>query len=407
MKKIVLIISIISFSVVLSSCLFEEKDIFDKSASERLTQSVKDNLANLQTASNGWVMQYFPTVGTAGYPLIVKFDANSQCTIAGKNSITGNTTATSMYSIKTNEGTVLTFDTYNPVIHVFADPSKSPLGYGYEGDFEFTIMSATPDIVRMKGKKRGVDIYLNKLPQDQAWPAYFDAVDKFDAQVFQGATNQLVLVDSDKQYTASGASSHIMTINGNLYGFVVKPDGIHLQRSAEELSAKTMDFKISADNSRLVSTDNANIYFTGENIYTAFVNSQQANKQWIVAINDSLGATAKNLIDAVRSSLTALGYTLQQISYRYVNGKFAVSIRTASTTVGDFYYDTEITEKSVKYVYTGSSAQGGNMLNAFPVINDLIHALETSFTLVPDNGLKYKKIKLTSNSDAGLWFYIQ
>lgn len=399
------------------SCSFQEKDIFDAPAAERLEQSIKDNLANFQSASNGWVMQYFAYPETAGFPLIIKFGTDNFATVMGRNSETGNVdlTKTGMYSVKTNEGTVLSFDTYNPVIHAFSDPDKNPLGYGYEGDFEFTIMSHTADMVRLKGKKRGINIYMNRLPEGQSWSSYFDAVYAFDAQTFKGAPNKLILIDGSKQIQVSGASGHILTVGEDMYGFVVKPNGIHLEKPIAGLSADALDFELSADKSKLVSTVSPNIYFTGDNIYNAFVSSQVSNAQWAIVLDDSqMGSTLQSLIATVRASLAATGRTLNQILFKIdaVNSAkpFAVGIMITGGAIGHYHYDVTNTANSVTYVSKGTCDNNGTVIkNNFAGTMDLINAFEATYTLASasDNGLSYKKIKVTSNSDSNFWFYIQ
>ena len=46
---------------------------------------------------------------------------------------------------------MLTFDSYNPLIHMFSGPLGLNMNLG--GDYEFIIMSATPDKVILQGKK--------------------------------------------------------------------------------------------------------------------------------------------------------------------------------------------------------------------------------------------------------------
>ena len=58
---------------------------------------------------------------------------------------------TSMYQIKGDMGPILSFDTYNHILHQFSDPN--PDGLGYEGDYEFIILNVAKDKIEVKGKE--------------------------------------------------------------------------------------------------------------------------------------------------------------------------------------------------------------------------------------------------------------
>lgn len=45
---------------MLSSCLKEEEDYFDKSASARIEEAVKNAISVLEGAENGWAVKYYP-----------------------------------------------------------------------------------------------------------------------------------------------------------------------------------------------------------------------------------------------------------------------------------------------------------------------------------------------------------
>ena len=57
------------------SCLFEQKDIFPESSSERLQGYIEDVRTLLTTSENGWVMEYYPGTNQAlgGYAYYLKF----------------------------------------------------------------------------------------------------------------------------------------------------------------------------------------------------------------------------------------------------------------------------------------------------------------------------------------------
>ncbi len=147
--------------MTLTSCLKDESDVFDKSASTRMQEQLDKTREVLRGAANGWVVDYYHGENQAygGKAFIVKFDS-LECTAMSE--LTGDESATSYYKLTNDNGPVLTFDTYNEVIHKLATPSQS----AYEGqlaDFEMEVMSATADKVVLKGKKTNDYMYMYPL----------------------------------------------------------------------------------------------------------------------------------------------------------------------------------------------------------------------------------------------------
>lgn len=156
-------------ALLLQACNNEVDDLFDKSAEERLDEELQTCKELLLSAENGWVLDYYPQSNQnyGGYCMTVKFD-DQQVTAASE--ITGDPTQTvsSLYSIKSDVGPTLNFDTYNEILHYFADPDNSAgagLGKGYEGDYEFSIMSHTDNEIVLQGKKTKNTMHMYKLEE--------------------------------------------------------------------------------------------------------------------------------------------------------------------------------------------------------------------------------------------------
>ena len=121
---------------MLPSCLKDNKEIFDKPAAARIDALIAEEKALLEAAPKGWRMEYYAgrDYSGPGFTLLMKFE-NGHVTMAGDN-VDPELLATSEYSIVRDQGPVLTFPTYNEVIHSLASTS---LGYpeGIQGDYEF------------------------------------------------------------------------------------------------------------------------------------------------------------------------------------------------------------------------------------------------------------------------------
>ena len=136
----------------LQSCLFQEEDYFDDSSANRATADVKRCSELLEAAPNGWVMEYYvgKDYSLGGITLLCKFDGQ-RVTMASQ--IAGaDETVSSLYSVKSEQATMLSFDTYNYLVHYFGQPQGSmaddPNGT-LGGDYEFVISDATADRIEL------------------------------------------------------------------------------------------------------------------------------------------------------------------------------------------------------------------------------------------------------------------
>ena len=71
-------------------------------------------------------------------------------------------------------GTELSFDSYNEILHAFCTPN----GYGdpgYQGDYEFMIRSISDNEIHLTGKKGDVDMVMTRLDASVSWTDYLSA----------------------------------------------------------------------------------------------------------------------------------------------------------------------------------------------------------------------------------------
>lgn len=167
-KKIFLFLLMALPALILQSCLKDQEDTFDKSASARMSDYLNNASQVLTGAANGWVLDYYPDRNQSfgGYSYTLKFDGQ---TVEIRSELGGYEgmeifagTSTCLYKLVADDGPVLTFDTYNDAIHAFATPSPNYY-QAYDGDFEFIIMEATPQKVTLKGKRSGNIMYMYPL----------------------------------------------------------------------------------------------------------------------------------------------------------------------------------------------------------------------------------------------------
>ncbi|MBO6032878.1 MAG: DUF4302 domain-containing protein [Prevotella sp.] len=178
MKKIHIIFAVAILGL-LTSCLKDQEDVFDKPSAQRAEEAIAADYKILTSAEHGWLMQYYPspyrTYG--GYNVLMKFTADGKVTVAS-DVYYPDATAESFYKITQSAGIVLSFDTYNEIFHLFSTPD-APLGgdtgEGLEGDYDFEFISASAEKIVLKGKKSGN--YATMVPlKDDNWADYITKI---------------------------------------------------------------------------------------------------------------------------------------------------------------------------------------------------------------------------------------
>lgn len=186
-------------AMTMMACSREEKNLFDKSASERSAaymQNAKDVLIN---NTNGWNMIYFANPEkSVSAQIHVIFLANGEvkATMAKSAKKLVSDTA-SVWDVVDDLCPVLTFNTYNNILHTWADPQTD--GLGQEGDYEFLIMEAKPEIVRLKGKKYGAYSVLYPVGADYDPLAAYKECETMTTKIL-GNSNLLTYTDGATQY---------------------------------------------------------------------------------------------------------------------------------------------------------------------------------------------------------------
>lgn len=179
MKSLIYSISIIFCSFTFYSCNVGTKELFDESASERVTSAMNEAKEVLCSSQNGWLMKYYPsrTKAFGGYNVLLSFTKDGNVSVSSEM-FDANKVSTSYYRLKEQAGPTLTFDTENEVFHMFSNPNSGygSVGLGMEGDYEFTVISATPQKVVLKGKKTGNNIEMFPFPADQSWTDFLTGI---------------------------------------------------------------------------------------------------------------------------------------------------------------------------------------------------------------------------------------
>lgn len=186
-------IAAVLMSASLASCNHEEADIFDQNAAHRTEEARKMYKEILLDKGGKWQMEYFTTEEEHGYVYLFTFRNDGTVTISGNNeyitkltNIDSNVPSygseTSMWTILSDNGPVLSFNSYNTIFHLFATPEDIPgterdeQGYGHSGDYEFDLMKFSNDTLYLEGKKKGAEIIMTRIAPETDDKTYLNEV---------------------------------------------------------------------------------------------------------------------------------------------------------------------------------------------------------------------------------------
>lgn len=185
MKKIINSILIGSAILGLSSCsLLDDTELFGEPAAERLEKSVAADKALLESASNGWELHLWTgeDYSAGGYTYFMKF-ANDKVTVSS-DIATADMKTTSSYDVISDQGPVLTVNTFNEIFHYLAQPSMAD-DDGEQQDFEFVIMRTTNDSIYLRGKKWGNHMVMTRVAESTSWEDEINKIQQMDEDLMR------------------------------------------------------------------------------------------------------------------------------------------------------------------------------------------------------------------------------
>jgi hypothetical protein len=256
----------------------DEENIFGMSAAERMQQTLNEYQSLLVSSEGGWFTDFYQenhTVG--GFAMFLKFNADGTAVVCSEiaTNLPADTPDTSMYKLSAEQGLVLSFNTYNRVMHYFSEPYSSDVN-GRESDYEFVIMKvASPNEIHLKGKKRNTNMVLRRNVNNLTPKEYFDSIDKFILDEVATSFDTLhYIIDNDtiaqivpaKTFTTKRTFAATFT-NGDkeTISYSFAPDGIWLYEPIKnDKNVTEIYYKWNENTSKYESTNpNVNAAFVG------------------------------------------------------------------------------------------------------------------------------------------------
>jgi hypothetical protein len=244
----------------------EEENLFGISAAERMQATIAKYKELLANPANGWIAEYYPEKNHSigGYVMFLKFNTDGtvavNCEIA--TNLPANTTDTSQYDVFAEQGPILSFATYNRVMHYFSEPLSSSDVDGRAGDYEFIFMNAvSPDEIHLKGKKQGNKLVLRRnINTDPG--VYYDATKQIEDDVIKFGLFRLLV--NDKVIDSLSVSGRTMSGDSTDIAYTYTPEGIRLYEPLTIDGATLYNFRWNPETGKYECTDSGvNAYFEG------------------------------------------------------------------------------------------------------------------------------------------------
>jgi len=413
MKKYLIIL--LTLPLIATSCLKDDEDKFDKSASERMKEFLDNASKVLSEAPNGWVVEYYPSAEQeyGGVRMYMKFDASKNEVTVASEAGASDATETSYYSFGEDFGPTLNFDTYNSLLHYYSEPygAVGEANIGWGGDYEFIISSVETDKVVLTGKKTKNTIVLTPAATSD-WKTDFDAYRASAAKMDEMLSYQFEIGSRVYQMSRDAVSAYnsrhftINTTPATSVGYIYTSTGIKFYEplTIDDVTIAEMDW----DNGKFVdpvsgcvisqmSTDDTFEVTTSDvaiKTVKVSVKPSNPNTNYVIAVypasdelTDSDAAICNRLMSKVASvdnlyaGDTSVTLTKLKAETEYIACAFAVTI------VNDYIYPMSVLSKSAPFTTledvpmtdaykvwlgTWTLTSASSEVNGKPVVLDLV-----------------------------------
>lgn len=252
MKKTYRLLFALTALVFTASCTPEVEDAFNKPSPDRIAEAISETKDILTAAPNGWKMAYQGSGGFGGFNILCKFDKEDNVFCEEESD---HAKATSHYTVQQGQGVLLSFDSFNAALHKYSDPvgkingkAVGKDGKGFQGDFEFRVMSCTKDSIVLEGRKHGDRVVMTPMPEDLTWDSFFTQI----ATVASGMSSERYNIIIDKDTLPARMNLHTLHTtdkNGKAVAipFIYTPQGIEVLKADSLNGRKLTAFTYSTD----------------------------------------------------------------------------------------------------------------------------------------------------------------
>lgn len=264
-NKIMTLVLLMLPAFMLQSCLKDDEEVFDKNSANRMAEYLVKAKEVLTSGNATWLMEMYPEEAQAygGYAFTIKFDGENA--IVRSDLFKSSYEATSLWTLTNDDGPVLTFDTYNEILHYFSTPGPGSSGssifpdvpgyVAFEGEFGWILQDVQQDTIKLRGKKTGNTVYMYRLAEDPK--EYIEkAQDINDQIIFTGLKyvngDDVIegVIDVDYRQITFTHGAEEKTV-----AYAVTPTGIRLYKDLEMAGVKVRELNLVVEGSTPVSMD--------------------------------------------------------------------------------------------------------------------------------------------------------
>ena len=422
-NKIYSAISVALFATALTACSsFQEDDLFDESASLRITKFNEDLQARLVEQSSegkhGWVIQYFVGSESKGYNLFGRFDANGKVTLASNHPYLrgGNankyTEYVSSYEMLREDGPVLAFNTWNDILTVFVDPvdpTEAPDrlvndGEGMKGDNNLLFHAYEDQNILFRGQRHFAGIRF--VPCDRPWEDYIADADAFKKSITSTTLNSYYVTDGKDTMYFSGLDKGLFTYQERLAdplqkepcACVFSVDGFRMKNKGQLGEKSFQNFTISEQKDCLYNEDKTvKVIPTWDNY---IINTRTAVWNYDMA---QMSNDQNVLLEQINAELRKYNknYSIAQVGLGQSKGKGAINglvitfytnaAKTKTNTAGVELTNTRTAYGRMQISYSDANKVDGNLENLgkksdiVTVARQFAATLSGTFNIVPND----------------------
>lgn len=417
----------------------EYDSLFEESAAQRYNKAEAKYTELLTSAPYGWAFEYYPTNSADDGALLyaLNFKKDGTVVVAGDPSQEhAIQSETSLWDIIMDQGPVLSFSTYNNLIHMWSNPNTD--GKGYEGDYEFCFVTdPTEDpnrVIVLRGKKRGLKCRLQMIEEDQTPAEYLLECDSMMQAHFPSSQkNYSVLHIGDMEYRLDLMNSAVPTyypmgtdptftgktntyILAKYYGKYEMRFNKTFYNSDSTIAEKnfiynpvTMEFAGKSSSARITPPDYPTL--VTRDLMNADLTSLRLTK------NSEMGDKTKELWTAIEASLKKKNNTLNEslLSTKFsssddANCSISLTYKPKTGAASSVYYLFNIEKQGDKVVlsYVRPANTGAeNVLKNFPEAEPYIKGFEGTYKLEnpnPNSKFTVATLRFTNVQDASIKF---
>lgn len=438
---------VMALAASLSACTFQQEDFFDETAALRIehtNQDIKDKLVAGSTNGNCWLIQYF-VAGTddmdfEGFNLFARFEETGKVTLSGNHRYIRNgkanqyTEYTSIYEMLKEEGSVLSFSTWNDLLTVFVDPVSPTAapgtlqgdGEGMNGDDRLVMISYSDDQMLFRGERHSAKVYFTRISMSPE--EYLAKTQEMRDHIATQTVNEYRLTDGVHTCYLSGLDHGYFNVVDRLddplqsttHSCVFTPNGFLVQNGFELVGAEkgeTWIHEMTVNDSftqlvsgpvtmtplwirgvrRKVSTANATV-ITAEGGSESFVNMYNTLADAIkgaFSAQTFTGITFGKSSEAGSNSRNGIVFNVTASKNKYLTGF------TATVTIDTENNTATITADANDYSTNFSNYSKKGLGDYF---TNIVNAMVGTYNLEPNDSFCPTVVKWTKTSDPSFYF---